>query len=243
LIKSSHGNFDLPDELALFKTMTEIKVFKLLFIFVLLLSGSLSAHCQKEFRGIVVDSVTLSALPSVNVQIKNGTTGTFTDEKGNFVIAASYTDTLVFTLVGYEHLELPLADYEPGIIRLNEKYTLLQAVTIDEYRRENAYQGMFEEQNARLKKNIPFYYSKARKEKIKVQSLREENLRVKTYVDVVVNDPGLKEGLMKKHNLNEDEYYGLLMAFNERHHRVMYYLTQSELISLINTFFESQAGR
>ena len=123
---------------------------------------------------------------------------------------------------------------------MREQYTLLQAVTIDEYRAGNLYEGMFDEQNARLKKSIPFFFSKARKEKIKVQSLKEENLRVKTYVDVVVNDPELKNSLMKKHALSEDEYYNTLTAFNEQHFRVMYYLTRAELISLINTFFESR---
>ena len=76
-----------------------------------------------------------------------------------------------------------------------------------------------------------------------MQSLREENIRVQTYVDVVVNDSTLKTGLMRKHDLNEKEYYDLLTTFNERHYRVMYYLTRAELISLINTFFEGQAAR
>ena len=59
-------------------------------------------------------------------------------------------------------------------------------------------------------------------------------------MDVVVNDPELKNSLMKKHALSEDEYYNALTAFNEQHFRVMYYLTRAELISLINTFFESR---
>jgi hypothetical protein len=237
-------NFDLLYGLPLFKRdMGKKKIYLRLFICVSLLSVSSVAYCQEEVRGIVVDSANLEALASVNVQIRNGTSGTFTDEKGNFSLRASLTDTLIFTLVGYQRLELPLTHYEPGIIRLTEKYTLLKAVTIDEYRRENPYEGMFEEQNARLKKSIPFYYSKAKKEKIKVQSLREENIRVQTYVEVVVNDPALKTGLMKKHNLSETEYYDLLTAFNEKHYRVMYYLTRAELISLINTFFESRAPR
>jgi len=211
-----------------------------IFVFMSLLTASWPASAQEEFRGIVVDSASLNALPSVNVQIKNGTRGTSTDEKGTFIIHATSGDTLVFTLVGYEGLELPLQGYEAGMIRLSEKYTLLEVVTIDEFMPENRYAGMFEEQNARLKKSIPFYFSKARKEKIKFQTLKEENLRVKTYVDVVVNDPGLKAGLMKKHSLSEDEYYDILTLFNERHYLVMYYLTRSELISLINTFFEAR---
>ncbi|MGC1243962.1 MAG: hypothetical protein WA874_20380, partial [Chryseosolibacter sp.] len=158
-------------------------------------------------------------------------------------IRAMRSDILVFSLVGYETLEVPLTDYESGIIRLNEKYTLLQAVTIDEYRRENLYEGMFEEQNAQRQRHIPFYFSKAKKEKIKVAVLRQENILVKTYVDVVVNNPELKAGLMKKHSLSEADYYRLLTAFNETHHRVMYHLTQAELISLLNTFFETQAAK
>lgn len=206
-----------------------------------ILSCATLAQAQDLVRGIVVDSATFDGLASVNIQVWNTTTGTVTDEKGNFSIQAHPGDTLVFTLVGYKRVELPLYDYEPGIIRMREQYTLLKAVTIDEYRAGNLYEGMFDEQNARLKKNIPFYLSKAKKEKIKVQSLREENLRVKTYVDVVVNDPQLRNTLMKKHGLTDEQYYQTLTAFNEKHYQVMYYLTRAELVSLINTFFETYA--
>lgn len=197
------------------------------------------ARAQEPVRGIVVDSLTMNALPSVNVMLKHGAAGTTTDAAGNFIIEASPDDTLVFSFVGYKTLELPLHGYEPGVIRMSEKYTLLQAVTIDEKRAGNLYEGMFAEQNARLKKQISFYLSKAKKEKIKVQGLREENLRVKTYVDIVVNDPALKHRLMRDYALTEDEYYDVLTAFNEQHYRVMYYLTPAELISLINTFFQA----
>ena len=201
--------------------------------------ASWASHAQTSVSGIVVDSASLTALPSVSVQVKTGNYGTQTDAKGHFTIKAGRTDTLIFSLVGYQSLELPLEHYEDGIIRLSEKYTLLEAVTIDEYRGEGMYEGMFDERNAALKKNIPFYFSKAKKEKIKLQGLREENLRVQTYVDVVVNSPDLKRSLMEKYSITEDQYYDILTAFNERHYRVMYYLTRSELISMINTFYEA----
>jgi hypothetical protein len=222
-----------------------MKPAKNLFWIILLIPAFLgigSAQAQQEIRGIVVDSVTLNALSRVNIQVKNSAIGTTTDEKGNFILHGSRTDTLVFTLVGYETLELPLAEYEAGMIRLSEKYTLLEAVTIDEFRAENLYEGMFDEQNARLKKSIPFYFSRARKEKIKVAVLKDENLRVKTYVDVVVNNPELKTRMMAKYSLTEAEYYNVLTGFNETHYRVMYYLTRAELISLLNTFFEGRAS-
>jgi hypothetical protein len=211
----------------------------IVFLYMFLPCSHARAQAQDAISGIVVDSLTLRALPSVNVQIKGETRGTVTDEKGNFSIMAASRDTLVFTLVGYTSVELPLDGYEPGIIRMSEKYTLLEAVTIDEYRGGELYEGMFEERNAQLRKRIPFYFSKARKEKIKVQSLQEENIRVKTYVDIVINDPALKNRLMATYALSEDEYYDMLTAFNEKHYRVMYYLTPAELISLINSFFEA----
>ena len=214
-----------------------------LFIFFALVVPMGAVEAQEQFTGIVVDSASLTALPQVNVQIKNGSTGTSTDEKGFFSIRALRSDTLVFSLVGYDPLVLPLAAYEPGMIRLSEKYTLLEAVTIDEYRRQNLYEGMFEEQNARRQTSIPFYFSKAKKEKIKVAALKEENILVKTYVDVVVNNPGFKASLMKKYGLTEAEYYRTLTSFNETHHRVMYHLTRAELLSLLNTFFEGHASR
>lgn len=196
-------------------------------------------HAQESIRGIVVDSVSLEALPSVSIQSKRSMTGTVTDAKGNFSIKALPGDTLVFSLVGYKTWALPLEGYEAGIIRMSEQYTLLEAVTINEYRGGQMYEGMFDEQNARLKKSIPFYFSKAKKEKIKLQSLREENIRVQTYVDVVVNDPELKRRMMRTYSLTQDEYYSVLTAFNETHYRVMYYLTAAELVSMLNTFFAS----
>lgn len=211
-------------------------------LFVLLGSAG-CCYGQKVITGIVVDSASMSALPYVNIQVKDSGAGTRTDDKGNFSIIAGEKDTLVFSLVGYERLELPLEGYEAAIIRLSETYTLLEAVTIDEYRQRDLYEGMFDDQNAKLKKNIPFYFSKAKKEKIKVQILKNENLRVQTYVDLVVTNPELKLGFMKKYSLTEREYYDILRAFNEQHYEVMYYLTRAELISLLNTFFETQASQ
>lgn len=213
----------------------------IVFIFLTFFPALATTYGQEVVRGIVVDSASMTALPSVNIQIKNSSAGTTTDENGSFSIRARGTDTLVFSLVGYQGLELPLAGYDAGMIRLSEKYTMLKAVTIDEYRRENLYEGMFEDQNARLKRSIPFYLSKAKKEKIRLQGLKEENLRVQTYVEVVVNDPDFKSSFKMKYGLTEDEYYRILTAFNETHYRVMYYLTRAELLSLLNTFFENQA--
>lgn len=207
----------------------------------LLLLGGVKVSGQEIVTGMVVDSASLNPLPSANILIKNSSRGTTTNERGNFSIEATRNDTLVFTLVGYQTLELPLSLYEAGMIRLTERYTLLQAVTINEFRQRDLYEGMFDDQNAKRKRSIPFYLSKAKKEKIKIEVLRTENLRVKTYVEVVVNNQELKNSLMKKYALSEREYYDILTLFNERHHEVMYYLTRAELISMLNTFFDNMA--
>lgn len=215
--------------------------FRLVLFFSLLLDAA-AVSCQETITGIVVDSASLNPLPSANILIKNSTRGTITDERGNFSIVAGRNDTLVFTLIGYHTLELPLSIYEAGMIRLSERYTLLKAVTIDEFRQRDLYEGMFDDQNAQRRRSIPFYFSKAKKEKIKVEILRTENLRVQTYVDVVVNNPELKNTLIRKYAISEKEYYDILTAFNERHHEVMYYLTRAELISMLNTFFDNRAA-
>lgn len=205
-------------------------------------AGQAAAQDHEQFRGMVVDSLSLAALPAVSVQVKNTARGTITDDSGRFEITASPSDTLVFSRVGYRIFELPLFTYEPGMIRLSEQYTLLEAVTIDDARGRDLYEGLFDEQNARLEHSkFPFWYSKDKKEKIKVERLQQENIRVKTYVDVVIRNDEIKRRLMAKHALTEDQYYSVLRAFNETHHEVMYYLTASELVSLLNTFFDTYA--
>jgi hypothetical protein len=200
---------------------------------------SVSVQGQQIIKGIVVDSATFTPLSYVSVQIKNKSRGTTTDNMGNFSIHAQSQDTLLLSLLGYERLEYPLLDYEPSVIRLAERATTLKTITINESRADNPYEGMFDEQNAALlKRRIPFYYSKARKEKIKVGRWKDETMRVQTYVDVVINNPETKADLIKKFSLTEDEYYKRLTSFNEKHYNVMYYLSAAELISFLNRFFE-----
>jgi hypothetical protein len=209
------------------------------YILLFALFASISAHAQTYISGMVVDSATFEALPNVNIQIKGKTRGTVSDVQGKFTIQATYNDTLIFSFVGYNKLEFPLYGYETGLITLSQRETVLSTITISDDRiYTNPYQGLFDEQNARLRKSIPFYYSKGRKDKIKAANWREESLRVQTYIDVVINNPSTKEDLMKKFKLNEKQYYEVLTAFNEKHNQVMYYLTAGELLSLLNRFFE-----
>ena len=211
-------------------------------ILFLLIHLSLSALGQQEvFQGIVVDSATLSPLPYANIQLKGTFRGTSTDAQGNFAITATRKDTLLFTLVGYEPVAVPLWDWEPSIIRMSEKRILLETVTI-KAKALDPYGNMFDEQNARIAaRKIPFYLPRAKKEKRKLVWLREDNLQAKTYITVVITNPTTKANLMTKHGLSEEAYYNILADFNQKNYTVMYYLTAGELTTLLNKFFERNA--
>jgi len=211
----------------------------------LLFIGVSSAFAQKEevFTGILVDSATFSPLPFVSVRVKNSMRGTSTDIQGNFSISATQRDTLVFSLVGYQTIEQSCWNWEPSVIRMTEKGILLKEVTI-ESTVIDPYAGMFDDENAKIAhRKLPFYLSKTKKQKRKLVWLREDNLRAKTYVDVVINNPETKTRLMKQYSLTEDEYYNLLGQFNAKNYTVMYYLTAGELVTILNNFYEKNAPR
>jgi len=216
--------------------------YRFLLTFVLLTVLVSITKAQILTRGIVVDSATFAALPNVNITVKNTMRGTATDQNGNFSINAAPNDTLVFSLLGYRRLEFSLAGYEPGLIPLAEKPQLLPAIEIlDQKVYVNPYEGMFDEENQKLIRRIPFYYSRQRKDKMKAANWREDVVRVQTYVNVVINDSTTRTNLMKDFSLSEKEYYEILTKFNERHYEVMYYLTAGELLSLLEKFFEANA--
>ena len=205
--------------------------------FFLIIFSCALAQGQEVFRGIVVDSATFSPMPFVTVVVKGKGTGTITTDKGNFEIKATRNDTLIFSFIGYANAEYPLFDYEPGLIRLAERKTILKTITI-EGKAINPYEGMFDDENARIaKRHNRFYYSRAKKEKRKLAWLREDNIQVSTYVDVVINSTELKDWLMKKYSLSEKEYYDILAKFNEKNSQVMYYITAAELATLIKNFY------
>jgi hypothetical protein len=199
---------------------------------------------QQLYKGIVVDSATFAPLAYVSVQVKGKGMGTTSDVKGNFSVAASPQDTIILSLLGYERLELPLFDYETGLIRMAERTTTLKSITITDTRLDNPYEGLFDDQNRelnkKLHKRIPFYYDKSRKDKIKAGRWRQETLHVQTYLNLVVNNPATKADLMKTYGLTEQQYYNILTKFNEKYYNVMYFLTTAELASLLNRFFEAE---
>jgi hypothetical protein len=203
----------------------------------------LFAQEQELMNGIVVDSATFAPLPYVTVRVKGTLRGTSADAQGKFGVMATRRDTLVLSVIGYETIEIPLNDWEASVIRLAERPTLLKSITI-EGTEINQYEGLFDEENERWRKSnkkLPFYYSRWKKEKIKLGRARQENLRAETYVNVIIKNPETKSVLMKRHNLSEEQYYSILTRFNEKNHTIMYYLTAPELLTLLNNFYARNA--
>ncbi|MDL5046387.1 carboxypeptidase-like regulatory domain-containing protein [Oscillatoria amoena NRMC-F 0135] len=190
------------------------------------------AISQSDYRGIVVDSLTLAALPGVHIRVKNTTIGTRTTDKGVFSITAKPADTLLISMIGYNTVELPLLFEESGIlIRLSEKVNLLNEVTISGTRIMEAtrtYRPPPKPMNISALSSPFDYFSRWQREKRKLQKVVDENNRSFVYVQVV-SDPELRELLMEEFNLTEPEFYELLVKFNTQRTDIVY-STDSQLI-------------
>lgn len=198
-------------------------------------------------KGMVADSATFNALSYVNIVVKSKLKGTQSGDNGSFSVFATPADTLIFSFVGYKTKEIPVAQWEPGIVLMSEDRRTLKTITIESTRVEKTfYENIFSDQHALWKKQngkLPFYLSKEKKEEKKLALFKNEKARTQTYVEIVVLNEDLKMTLMKKYSLDEKQYYELLAKFNEQNHTVMYYLSAAELLSLVYRFYESNANR
>lgn len=215
----------------------------ILSVFSFLLVIAIHSRGQTIIRGIVVDSVTFTALSGVHVTVKNSIQGTSTNSQGFFSITAQLTDTLFFSLVGYSSVEIPLLFEEDGfLIRLHEKSVVLPEIIIKGTRLSpndiirtprvlpkpmSAGEGIFSPID---------YFSKWQREKRKLLKLIQENDRTITYLQVV-NDQEVRETIMEEHSLTEHAYYELLVKFNQQSSNVLYSTNPQEIITSLKTFF------
>ena len=70
-------------------------------------------------------------LPGVTITVKGSSTTTISDYNGQYVIAASPTDILVFSFVGYTSLNIPIAGRTVVSVHLQEDATQLQEVSVN----------------------------------------------------------------------------------------------------------------
>jgi hypothetical protein len=216
--------------------------------FVLLLSLVIStAWCQKTTRIVVVDSATFKPLPAVLVQVKNTTRSLLADASGVFIIKTKPNDTLQLSHVGYKSKMIPLFFEEDAILVLmSEKITLLQEVTVASrklYPNEINPRKSISPKTRTLIGSLasPWeYFNKREKEKRKVKRLMDENDRIRTFIEVII-DPTVKEELMTRYNLSEEQYYDTLVKFNQKKFQVIYSNDADAIITALQEFFDENS--
>ncbi|MBN1789612.1 MAG: SusC/RagA family TonB-linked outer membrane protein, partial [Bacteroidales bacterium] len=94
-----------------------------------------SWHKQKiEISGKVIDASTGEAMLGVTVFIKNTTTGTITDENGNYSLTvSSKSDVIVFSFVSYEPFEIVVGEQTTINVSLVISATELEQVVVVGY--------------------------------------------------------------------------------------------------------------
>ncbi|GIV36686.1 MAG: hypothetical protein KatS3mg032_1065 [Cyclobacteriaceae bacterium] len=212
--------------------------------FILLLFYLPGIAQNKSYTGYIADSVTLAPLAGVHVALKNRLAGTVSSGKGFFSITALPTDTLIFSLTGYELYELPLIFEEDALfIRLREKITYLDEIKI------TASRLLETARPARpLPKPLPEssafanpieYFSRWQREKRKLLRLSDENNKTFLY-NQIVNDPFIRKDLLQEFNLSETTYYNLLVKFNQQEPEVQYFSDSDKIISALRRFLQQQ---
>ncbi len=78
-----------------------------------------NAYSQQQVSGTVRDAETGFPLPGVNVLVTGTTTGTATDAEGRYRLEApSASDSLTFSFIGYETLQVAIAGRSEVDVRL-----------------------------------------------------------------------------------------------------------------------------
>ena len=84
---------------------------------------------QYQLSGTVTDSY--GPLPAVHILVKGTDTGTFTDQKGEYIINVNNTDTLIFSYLGHRTREIPVLGRTTLDIELLSDITELKEVEVN----------------------------------------------------------------------------------------------------------------
>lgn len=93
---------------------------------------TIGAFAQSQVTGTVTDE-SGQALPGVNVQIKNTTSGAVTDIQGNYTISAPADGIIVFSFIGYKTIELSVSGRANINVQLEVDVTALNEVVVIGY--------------------------------------------------------------------------------------------------------------
>ncbi len=108
---------------------------KLLHLLVFLFLSSFTFAQTTEIKGRVIDPIDQSAMPGVRVTLKGTKTETITNAEGRFVIKVDNATSaiLVFSFIGYEKTEVPLAGKTDIEVKLKPSMTNLNDVVVIGY--------------------------------------------------------------------------------------------------------------
>jgi hypothetical protein len=218
----------------------------ILLSFLLLLAGA--AFSQNFFRGIVIDSASFEELPNVMISAKTSKARAISSAEGVFAIQTNEIDTLVFMILGYKPLELPLFfEKDAVLVRMREMVRFLNEVTV---RATRLYPNEIVNRTKAAPKKMtaiegvlaPFdYFWKLEREKRKLSRIVMENNKTQTYVQVI-NDTIVKDILMKAYGMKELLYYETMAAFNQQNPSVSYSTDPEEIMESLHSFFKDHSN-
>ncbi|HLT71326.1 MAG TPA: carboxypeptidase-like regulatory domain-containing protein [Cyclobacteriaceae bacterium] len=214
------------------------------FLLMVSLALSFSATAQVKISGIVIDSVTFKAIPDVHIRIKDKA-GTTSDKDGNFNIVAKPFDTLTFSRIGYLPVRFPvLLDEEDIMIVMAEDVTYLLPVTVTALARSPLIRDKAVV-TPRVPKAAPLatgagiafdYFSRAQRERRKLQRLLLANEKVHSY-NLLITDPDFKDEIVSSYALTDEEYYNAVLAFNTNYLASIEYKTIEEATTILHDYF------
>lgn len=205
-----------------------------------------------NLTGIVLDSASLQPLAYVAVQIKGKGIGQSTGDNGNFSIACSPKDTLVFTRLGYKPILLVVKRKEDNLrILLAEDSRMLKDVTV--------YGDLKLQGEEEWKKDLPANTQIKLKEqplepdpgsvatfgpgitigfggKDKTKTKRDENSKTEVYRQTISSEE-VKKQLMELYGISEETYLKKLERFNRENPDVAYLTDPKEIVTMLTQFF------
>lgn len=216
---------------------------------------------------MVVDSMSVEALPNVNLLNKATGRVVVSDFRGSFTLEANENDTIVFSRVGYYSRVVPATRvHEVIIIFLKEEHRMLKAVEIKakdghsflpllpgesawknpgyarSFTETPGFQGLQTFGPGYIFKMPGSGFKKEARQKEKLRQVKEENSHARDYIHLV-NSPEIKGKIMKDFQLTEAEYYELLARFNEKNKDIIYRLAGHEVIPLLIQFYADNENR
>ena len=113
--------------------MKSSKFFIIIFwIFLIVLAPSaILAQSSREISGTVYDSLSNTALSGVSIVVKGKSKGTSSDANGKFRIQTSGSDVLVFSIIGYNDEQVPVANRNTINVTMVGSSTTLQSVIVN----------------------------------------------------------------------------------------------------------------